>query len=90
MAGKPGYPPYQTIFDPVVSVEGLENFAKNRGLELVAAFHTAVETKKNFRGLLVRLAIKAVAVVSLGSRTSSHCTLTYIIRKPNLVLHLVG
>lgn len=82
-AGHPGYPPYQTIFDSVVSVQGLHNYAESRGLELVASYRTAVETKNNFRGRLILLAIKAVDFLSLGKRTSSHCTLTYIFRKPS-------
>ena len=83
-AGKPGYPPYRTIFDPVVSVEGLESYAHSRGLELVASYRTAVEIKNNFRGLMVRIAIQAVQVLSLGTRPASHCTLTYIFRKPRV------
>lgn len=90
MAGKPGYPPYQTIFEPVVSINGLESYAKNRGLELVASYRTTVETKHNFRGRLVRLAIQAVETLSFGRRTSSHCTLTYILRKPNSRLSVAG
>jgi SAM-dependent methyltransferase len=81
-AGKPGYPPYETTLEPVVSIAGLERFAKDRGLEVVARYRTAVETRNNLRGRLVRLAIKLVEWASFGRLSASHCTLTYIFRKP--------
>lgn len=81
-AGKPGYPPYETTLEPVVSIAGLERFASERGLEVVARYRTAVETRNNLRGRLVRLAIKMVELASFGRLSASHCTLTYIFRKP--------
>lgn len=81
-AGKPGYPPYETTLEPVVSVAGLERFARDHGLEVVARYRTAVETRNNWRGRLVRLALKTTAYASLGKRSDGHCTLTYIFKKP--------
>lgn len=81
-AGKPGYPPYETTLEPVVSIAGLERFVRERGLEVVGRYRTAVETRSNLRGWLVRLAIKGVELASLGRLSASHCTLTYIFRKP--------
>lgn len=81
-AGQPGFPPYPTAFDEVVSAVGIRDYAVAKGLEVVSAARTRVETKPGMRGAAVRAAMGVVKVMTLARRSDQHCTLTFVLRRP--------
>jgi len=81
-AGKPGYGPYITYHDQVVSRQGIRKFCQDNSLTLIEEFGDGYIEQG--RGI-VRDAIKAfkrvVNILSLDTFSSSHVNLTFIIRK---------
>jgi SAM-dependent methyltransferase len=82
-AGKPGYPPYPTVYESVVSYEGMLDFAKQNGLSVAGAWATRVDTGLGFRGWAVRSALKLVELLSWGNFSSVHNTLTVLLIVPS-------
>jgi SAM-dependent methyltransferase len=81
-AGKPGFAPYPTHYDGAVSRQGLKNFCARRGLEVVAEYGDAyVDAGSGVRRRLLDLFKRAVSFVTLGSLSSRHTNLLYIVRK---------
>lgn len=80
MAGRPGYPPYPTVYESVVSDVGIRNFAAAHGLDVVGAWATRVETAAGVRGGVVRAALRFTELLSGGRFSASHCTLTYLLK----------
>jgi len=82
-AGKPGYPPYRTVFDDVVCADGILKYADRCHLMPIVTARTMVEVKRGWRGLLVKLALRLVNFLTLGHRPDEHCTLTFVLQAPN-------
>jgi SAM-dependent methyltransferase len=81
-AGKPGYPPYPTVFEDVVSYSGMLRFAEQAGLRLGGAWATRVETGPGVGGWLTRTALTVVDFLSRGRFKSNHNTLTFLMFAP--------
>lgn len=82
-AGKPGYAPYPTVYDDVVSVAGLRRFAERRGLQIERAYGT--DSYLNvFRALrpVAALSMRLVSRLSRGQLTSEHANIGFVMRKP--------
>ncbi|MDS1269777.1 class I SAM-dependent methyltransferase [Lipingzhangella sp. LS1_29] len=83
-AGRPGYGPFPTVYDRVVSHRGMLDYCARAGLEVTAQYSS------NFHLLffgryarLVDLALRGVAVASLGRLTAEHNNLAFVLRKPD-------
>jgi SAM-dependent methyltransferase len=84
-AGKPGFGPYPTTLDEVVSRHGIHNYCREHGLELVAEyyhdfFHQAVSRKSIqwFENGVSNL----LQGLTLGRLSADYTDMMYIIRKP--------
>lgn len=81
MAGQPGYTPYRTYFDPVVSRSGMSDFCQNSGLEIVAEYGDGLHKPgKGPAKWLYQLFIKTISMLSLGSLSARHSDLLYVLR----------
>jgi SAM-dependent methyltransferase len=82
-AGKPGFAPYPTHYDDVISVAGFRNYCRTAGLSLVQMLGVGNYAERG-TGLLSRLvpfAARAVALASFGKVHDRHVDLTFVARK---------
>jgi SAM-dependent methyltransferase len=84
-AGKPGFGPYPTALDKVVSRRGIHNYCREHGLELVAEyyhdfFHQAV-ARKSIQWIEKR-GSSLVQSLTLGRLSADYTDMMYIIQKP--------
>lgn len=82
-AGKPGYDPFPTIYDAVVSREGIRDWCAARGLIIQEEVGWIYPISRP--GLIRRLVmagLKLVAALSLGKLSARHVNLTFVIEKP--------
>jgi hypothetical protein len=83
-AGKPGYSPYPTYYNPVVSLAGMQQYADKNGLEIIFASGTDFPISRNS---LVQLASKAfcgaISILSLGRVIGSFSGLVLLLQKPS-------
>lgn len=82
-AGKPGYAPFPTVYDPVVSVAGLREFARSRGLDVLHEYGT--DHYLNVFGPLRRVAerfVRLVGRLSRGRLAADHANIGFVLRKP--------
>jgi len=85
-AGKPGYGPYPTYYDPVVSREGIRSFCRQNNLEINAEYGDGY----NKRGvgatrMLIGIVKQILRVVSLGRLSAAHINLLYVLKKKSTV-----
>lgn len=81
-AGKPGFAPYPTIYDEVISRRGLLEFCKANGLDVVEEF--GVGTYRRGHGLISRitpLVARVVSILSLGRIHDRYVDRTLVARK---------
>lgn len=81
-AGKPGFPPYPTVFESTISYPGLLHFAEMNGLNVAGAWATRVDAGTGIRGWLIRTALRFVELVTFGHYPSTHNTLTILLVVP--------
>ena len=80
-AGKPGFAPYPTIYDPLVSYAGVADYCQRTDLRLREAVgHFRFRT--GIRGQLLEFASRLVAGLSLGRLAGDHANLTFVIETP--------
>jgi len=81
-AGQPGYGPYRTHYDAVVSRRGMREFCRRNHLQIKAEFGSGY---KDYGHGLTRLAIRAflntAQFLSFGWLSSRHDDLTYVVEK---------
>lgn len=82
-AGLPGYGPYRTIYDPIVSRQGIHGFCARLGLrvEREYAFRTDGPSNK-LKRLAVDIATTTVHLLSFGFLLNDHADLLMVLRKP--------
>lgn len=84
-AGKPGFGPFPTVYDRVVSHRGMLDYCAREKLEVAAAyssnFHLAFFGRY---ARVVDLGLRTVAALSLGRLTAEHNNLAFVLRKPEL------
>lgn len=83
-AGKPGYDPFPTFFDPVVSRPGMHRFCQTHHLEIKLEYSYGFE---KFEPMYPfgDFTLKTMSILSLGRLAANRCDLLYIIEKPGLV-----
>ena len=82
-AGKPGYTPYRTIYEKVVSRTGIREWAAKRGLAVSEEF--GANYFVDGLGLLtlpIKTIIRSVNILSRGDLAADHTNLTYVLIKP--------
>lgn len=82
-AGKPGYAPYPTVYDPVVSVRGLRSWAAAHQLEVVEEYATNFYLRvfgpfERF----VALGLRLIARLSGGRLSATHNNIGFVLVKP--------
>lgn len=80
-AGSPGHPPYRTVYDEVVSIAGLREFAAVRRMTVLEEYGTnmAVEHLGRFRPVAEK-AMRAIAAVSRGRLTATHQNICVVLQ----------
>jgi 2-polyprenyl-3-methyl-5-hydroxy-6-metoxy-1,4-benzoquinol methylase len=74
-AGKPGFAPYPTFYNEVVSRDGIRRFAKDHKLKILEEFGF-------YRpGGLANVAMDVVSALTLGRLKADHCNLVYVLEK---------
>lgn len=83
-AGTPGFDPYPTYYDDVVSRVGLHRYCGKHGwtIKYESGFAGYLPTRV-LVGLLVRSFVRVVAAVSLGRLEWRYNNITLVIEKPN-------
>jgi len=81
-AGKPGFGPYPTHYDPIVSRNGIRAFCDTHGFKMreERGFGPYV-IGKSMKKRLVRIVAVAVSALSLGRLPWKHNNLTYVLQK---------
>ncbi len=82
-AGKPGFGPYKTYFDPVISRDGIRRFCAQNSLAIASEYGALAGTsnRPGWRSFLNRLLASMLALASFGRLSSSYDNLHYIIQK---------
>ena len=73
-AGKPGYGPYPTVYDPILCREGIHEFCRTEGLKILHEYGTRTKiTRTNLAYVLTTLEFRILWVVSqLSARRLAH------------------
>ena len=79
-AGKPGYDPFPTFFDPIVSRAGMYQFCQNHDLDIKMEYSYGFD---KFEAMypIGNLLLKTLSLLSLGKLDANRCDLLYIIEK---------
>jgi SAM-dependent methyltransferase len=82
-AGKPGHAPYPTVYDSVVSLEGMRAYARKYDLDVVEEYGVDY-VLSNFGRFkpLVKAALRVVQVASGNRLVASHNNLGFVLRTP--------
>lgn len=82
-AGKPGHAPYPTVYDPVVTLEGMRDYAKRKDLTIINEYGIDYVLGNFTRGRpLARQAMRAFAAASRRRLTASHNNLGFVLELP--------
>ena len=79
-AGKPGYDPFPTFFDSVVSRTGMHRFCKKHELDIKLEYSYGFE-KFGAMYPIGDLVLKSLSLLSLGNLDANRCDLLYLIEK---------
>lgn len=82
-AGQPGYAPYPTFYDPVISIDGFNDYCRRNALDIVDQIGVGsyAERGSGFLSRFVPLFARIVALASLGRVHDRYVDLTFIARK---------
>jgi SAM-dependent methyltransferase len=80
-AGKPGFAPYPTVYDAVVSYAGIDAYCDRNNLRLREAVGH-FRFRSGIRSQLIDFVSRLVARLSLGRLAGDHANLTFIIETP--------
>jgi SAM-dependent methyltransferase len=81
-AGQPGFGPFPTHYDPVVSRRGMRAFCERSGLEIREEWAFPLETAGfGWKGPFIRSLVRAVGWLSFGRLSPGHNWLTYVLEK---------
>ena len=90
-AGKPGHAPYPVFHEPVISLTGIRDFCRARGLRIRNEFgmdfghhyrHLALSPIQRLKLLAVNASIGLVGLLSLRSLTTRYSGLLFVIERP--------
>jgi SAM-dependent methyltransferase len=85
-AGKPGFAPFPTVYEDIVSRRGIHDWCAARGLTIRAEY--GANYYFDYLGLFslpVKTFVRAAGLLSLGRLAAKHSNLTYVIEKPATV-----
>jgi SAM-dependent methyltransferase len=83
MAGKPGYDPFPTAYDDIVSRAGIRSWCAEHGMIIREEVGWGYRIAKPGPAALITWAgIRAMNVLSFGALAANHVNLTYVIEKP--------
>jgi SAM-dependent methyltransferase len=82
-AGKPGHAPYPTVYDPVVSLDGMRDYAARHHLRIVEEYGIDYVLKnfRRFRPIAERV-LRAVSAMTGGRLAATHNNLGFVLEKP--------
>jgi SAM-dependent methyltransferase len=83
-AGRPGYGPFPTYYDPMVSRRCIHEYCRNRGYEISIEFATpfGIQKSAGIAAPLISACVKLFAACSFGRLSGRHQNLVLVIRKP--------
>ena len=81
--GKPGFPPYRTIYDPIISQQKLEQFCSDQGLDIVEILGVGTFRRGHRVAARIITAIVAriISLLSFGQIHDRYADLALIARK---------
>ena len=82
-AGKPGFGPYPTYHDAVVSREGIRQFCQDNGFVMEAEYasNTYITQSSGIKALLLKSIVSTVRLLSLGTLEHRYNNLIYVLKK---------
>jgi SAM-dependent methyltransferase len=82
-AGRPGYGPYPTVYDDVISRRGLEGYARSRDLTVVAEYGTNhhLGVFGRIGRAVVNALLHVISALSLGRLSASHNNVAVVVQK---------
>lgn len=81
-AGLPGYGPYRTIYDPVVSRQGIADFCRRHGLRVESEYAFRTDGPSNpLKRAFVASITRLTSWLTLGTFSDKHADLLYVLRK---------
>jgi len=81
-AGKAGFGPYPTFYDPIVSRAGIQRYCRNHHFNIKEEYaHRSALRGQGITGFLIYLFVRSVSLLSLGKLAWEYNDLTYILEK---------
>lgn len=82
-AGKPGFAPYPTHYDPVISTSGFHDYCKRAGMSIVDEIGVGsyAERGKGVLSRIVPFIARLISIASLGKVHDRYVDLTFVARK---------
>ena len=81
-AGKTGFGPYPTFYDPIVSRAGIQEYCRNNHFIIKEEYGQRPELGvEGITGFLIHLFVRGVSLLSLGKLVWEYNDLTYILEK---------
>jgi len=81
-AGKPGHDPFPTVFDKIVSRNGIYDFCEHNNLKIKGEYvYEPQYSKYHFLEILINLLLKMIHFASIGMLSKTNGDLLYFIEK---------
>jgi len=81
-AGKTGFGPYPTFYDPIVSRAGIQEYCRNNHFIIKEEYAQRSDLgSQGITGFLMYLFVRSVSLLSLGKLAWEYSDLTYILEK---------
>ena len=81
-AGKAGFGPYPTFYDPIVSRAGIQQYCRNHHFNIKEEYGQRSDPgDQGITGFLIYLFARSVSLLSLGKLAWEYSDLTYILEK---------
>jgi SAM-dependent methyltransferase len=82
-AGKPGHAPYPTVYDSVVTLDGMRDYTRRMGLTIIEEYGIDYTAYSFGRARTVaRWGLEIIAAGSRGRLTASHNNLGFVLERP--------
>jgi SAM-dependent methyltransferase len=81
-AGKTGFGPFRTFYDPIVSRAGIHEFCRKKKFIIKEEYgHGSHLHSHGIIGFLIYLFVRSISLLSLGRLAWEHTDLTYVLEK---------
>src|SRR4029077_4109575 len=81
-AGKTGFVPFPTFYDPIVSRIGIHQFCGNKRFIIKEEYgHGSYRDTRGIAGLVIGLFARTISLLSLGKLAWKYADLTYVLEK---------